>query len=154
MRCIALVLLLGLGCAPSYHRASAYRLDHAAGAHLEARATVECKARLDTLPGPPPMPAERFRTDGCSLWPDAMFTGESWQSCCVEHDIAYWCGGTVEMREKVDEMLRQCVATHYHAWMGAVMKPGVRLGGAPCVPAYWRWGYGHKYPAGYFEPAE
>lgn len=29
------------------------------------------------------------------------------------------------------------------------MKPGVWLGGAPCVPAYWRWGDGHEYPAGY-----
>jgi hypothetical protein len=37
--------------------------------------------------------------------------------------------------------------------MGAVMHPGVCVGGAPYVPAYWRWGYGHKFPKGYAEPA-
>jgi len=53
-----LALVLTLGCAPSYHRASPYRYDHAAGAHLEVRANVECKARLDALPAEPPAPPE------------------------------------------------------------------------------------------------
>ena len=147
---IGIGLVLALGCTPTYHRASRYRYDRSAAAALEARADAKCRERR----GPLPMPAEPFRTDGCSLWPDGMFTGESWQSCCVEHDIAYWCGGTRGMRRQADEALRQCVAERYHGWMGALMKPGVRVGGAPWVPAYWRWGYGHKYPAGYTDAAE
>lgn len=150
----ASAFVLVLGCAPSYHRASAVRYDPAARAHLEARASAECQVRLASLPGPPPMPTQPFRTDGCSIWPDGMFTGESWQRCCVEHDLSYWCGGSAEMRRGADEALRQCVGAEYAGWMGALMEPGVRVGGAPWVPAYFRWGYGHKYPAGYFEAEE
>ena len=83
------------------------------------------------------------------MWPDGMFTGETWQTCCVEHDIAYWCGGTPAMRVEADEELRQCVGLRYHGWMGALMKPGVRVGGVPWLPAYWRWGYGHRFPEPY-----
>ena len=38
-------------------------------------------------------PSYPFTTDGCTLWPDGF-----WQSCCVEHDMAYWCGGSAEER--------------------------------------------------------
>jgi hypothetical protein len=145
-----LPVLLGLACAPTWHRASPYRFDPAAAAALEARAAEVCRARGEPA-GPP---TEPFRTDGCSLWPDGMFTGETWQACCVEHDIAYWCGGTRAMRLEADRALAACVGERYRPWMGAVMKPGVRLGGGPAVPAYFRWGYGHPYPAGYSEAPE
>jgi len=138
-------ILAALGCAPDYHTAAAYRFDPLAAAKLEERAARECAERGE----PAGRPTESFRTDGCSMWPDGMFTGESWQSCCVEHDIAYWCGGTEAMREKADAELKRCVGDRYRDWMGALMKPGVRLGGAPWIPAYWRWGYGHEFPAGY-----
>jgi hypothetical protein len=147
-------LLFVLACAPTYHTAEVVRYDLATRAQLEARAQAECAARLAPLAGPPAPPSEPFRTDGCSWWPDAMFTGDGWQGCCIEHDLAYWCGGTAQMRRDADEALRQCVAKDYAGWVGAVMKPGVRLGGAPWVPAYFRWGYGHPYPAGYFEAAK
>jgi hypothetical protein len=72
----------------------------------------------------------------------------------VEHDIAYWCGGTKAMRMEADEKLETCVGDRYHDWMGALMKPGVCIGGTPYIPAYWRWGYGHEFPAGYSESRE
>lgn len=140
-----IVLLAALGCAPTYHTAAPYRFDHVAAARLEERAKRECAERG----WPAGEPTEPFRTDACSLWPDGTFTGETWQSCCVTHDIAYWCGGTKQMRKDADEELKQCVGDRYRTWMGALMKPGVRIGGPPWVPAYWRWGYGHKYPSGY-----
>jgi hypothetical protein len=139
--------VLVLGCAPTYHRAGPYRFDHVAASALEERAAEECRARGE----PAGRPTEPFRTDGCSMWLDGWFTGETWQACCVEHDIAYWCGGTKAMRHEADEKLRVCVGDRFHDWMGAVMKPGVRVGGGPHIPAYWRWGYGHKFPAGYAE---
>ena len=138
-------VLVALGCAATYHTAEPYRFDRPAAEELERRATRECAARG----WPAGRPTEPFRTDGCSMWPDAMFTGESWQACCVTHDIAYWCGGTCTMRKAADEELERCVGDHYQTWMGALMKPGVRVGGPPWIPAYWRWGYGHEYPAGY-----
>src|SRR5262245_2198122 len=140
--------LLALACAPTHHRASLYRFDPGAAAELEERAARECRARGE----PAGHPTEPFRTDGCSLWPDGMFTGETWQACCVTHDIAYWCGGSAAMRSAADEALAQCVGERYHGWMGALMKRGVRVGGSPRVPAYWRWGYGHEFPSGYSEP--
>jgi hypothetical protein len=140
--------LIALGCAPTYHRASPYRFNDLAAAALEKHAAEECRLRGEPA-GPP---TEPFRTDGCSIWPDGAFTGETWQACCVEHDVAYWCGGTQAMRAEADEKLKECVGDRYHDWMGALMKPGVRIGGAPYIPAYWRWGYGHKFPAGYSDP--
>lgn len=141
-------LLAALGCAPTYHTADPYRFDPVAAAQLQERAARYCAERGE----PAGRPTEPFRTDGCSMWFDAMVTGESWQDCCVEHDIAYWCGGTKAMRREADAELERCVAGHYRRWMGALMEPGVRVGGAPWVPAYWRWGYGHEYPAGYSGP--
>lgn len=54
------------------------------------------------------------------------------------------------MRAEADEQLERCVAETYGSWMGKAMKCGVRVGGHPWVPAYWRWGYGHAYPAPYY----
>jgi len=84
------------------------------------------------------------------MFPDGALTGTTWQECCVEHDIVYWCGGTPEMRVEADLQLKSCVADRYASWMGAVMRPGVGVGGHPWMPAYWRGGYGHKYPAPYY----
>ena len=142
--------LAALGCAPLYHTADPYRYDHRAAANLEQRATQACADRH----WPAGMPTEPFRTDGCSIWPDGMFTGETWQACCVAHDITYWCGGSEQDRDDADDELGRCVGEHYKRWMGALMKPGVCVGGAPWIPAYWRWGYGHAYPAGYSDATE
>jgi len=139
-------LLLALGCAPTYHRAAPYRFDAQAASELQNRASDWCREKGE----PVGRPSEPFRTDGCSMWPDGMFTGVTWQECCVEHDLAYWCGGTRQMRVEADRELQRCVAEQYGGWMGAVMRPGVLVGGHPWVPAYWRWGYGHRYPAPYY----
>jgi len=143
-------LLAALGCAPLYHKADPYRYDHVAAAKLEQRAAQECADR--SWPGG--RPTEPFRTDGCSMSPDGMFTGETWQDCCVDHDITYWCGGSRAERADADKKFGRCISERYHAWWGALMQVGVCVGGAPWIPAYWRWGYGHKYPAGYTDPEE
>ena len=85
-------------------------------------------------------------TDSSSL-PDG-----SWVSCCVEHDIPYWCGGTRDERRAADARFRQCVADADHPWLAAWMEWGVRVGGHPWIPAGWRWGFGHPYPEGYGAP--
>ena len=82
-----------------------------------------------------------FVTDGCSMWPDG-----TWRTCCVAHDVEYWCGGVALNRRDADRALRRCVAERSgptHAWFVYL---GVRLGGHHLWPFGWRWGYGHDWP--------
>jgi hypothetical protein len=82
------------------------------------------------------------------MWPD-----RSWVQCCVEHDIAYWCGGSAEDRRRADAALRQCVTEKSSACMGTMMYLGVRPGGIPWSPFPWRWAYGWDGIHGYDRPA-
>ncbi len=101
------------------------------------------------------------------LWPAfTEYFGDQppWVGCCIEHDRAYWLGlGGFEGRLAADQSLRACVhetgerlkeelsaewsqpperveATFLLA--GELMYSAVRLGGGPCTPLPWRWGYG------------
>lgn len=89
-----------------------------------------------------------------------------YEQCCVEHDRAYWQGETAQgfaKRLAADNRLQQCVAdygkTHRQEFaaefhlspaviegnfriVAALMYRAVRLGGLPCTPFPWRWGYG------------
>jgi len=99
-----------------------------------------------------------FSSDGCSLFPDSSLISESdWCSCCFEHDLSYWRGGTAAEREKADSVLRDCVAgkTGNDA-LGMMMYEGVRLGGSPHFYSWYRWGYGWGYERKYqaLSPAE
>lgn len=134
---------LAASCAPTYHTPPAYRYDRSRAAALEARAENECRAAV----GAAGVPKRRFVTDGCTGWPDGWWTGRSWQECCISHDIAYWCGGPSERRLVADRALNDCVDRAYSGWMGSVMWTGTRALGGRSVPAHWRWGYGHDYPA-------
>ena len=139
----ALALALGLAsvcCSgPEHHTVPPYRDDPAQAAQLEQRAADACAAAGH--PGGPP--ARRFVTDGCSAFPDG-----DWAACCVEHDLPYWCGGTRTERAAADEALQICV-TERSGLLARAMQLGVRVGGHPLWPSYWRWGYGRPWPAGY-----
>ena len=98
-----------------------------------------------------------FTSDGCSAFPDGTFEQkELWLSCCTEHDIAYWKGGTYEQRLAADQELQQCVEKVGEPQIAALMMAGVRVGGTPYLPTSFRWGYGWPYPKWYGEltPAE
>lgn len=92
-----------------------------------------------------------FRSDGCSLFPDGTFRDKNlWLSCCEEHDVAYWRGGTREEREQADLRLRDCIlAKTGDAALADLVFEGVRGGGAPVFPTWYRWGYGWPYGRGY-----
>lgn len=96
-------------------------------------------------------PLKDFTSDGCSLFPDGDFKDRTlWCDCCLEHDVAYWRGGTAEERLAADEQLRRCVydKTHNEA-LADMMFAGVRLGGGPVFPTWYRWGYGWNYGRSY-----
>lgn len=92
-----------------------------------------------------------FTSDGCSLFPDrAESLGKEWCHCCLEHDVAYWQGGTRTQRQQADQRLKTCVleSTGSEA-LARVMYEGVRSGGGPQFPTWYRWGYGWKPNRGY-----
>lgn len=125
----ALLLLAGVAaCTPTRFRLEPYRDDPAQAALLQGLAAGRCDRR-------PPHP---FTTDGCSMAPDADMA-----FCCVDHDIAYWCGGSPEERLAADRRLAACVREHEHSpAFAALVQATVRVGGAPWLPLPWRWGYG------------
>ena len=45
----------------------------------------------------PEMPAD-FKSDGCTFFPD-----RDYRDCCVEHDKAYYFGGTLKDRRAADD---------------------------------------------------
>ena len=88
-----------------------------------------------------PLPPTPFTSDGCSLW----FDGD-WVECCVQHDLAYWRGGTSKERQEADRALEQCVAKRPHTVMAPIMYAAVRAFGVWWLPTCFRWGYGWDYP--------
>jgi hypothetical protein len=92
-----------------------------------------------------------FTSDGCSLFPDSsLINADDWCECCLEHDIAYWRGGTEAERLAADEALRDCVLQQTgDAQLAEAMYLGVRMGGSPYFKNWYRWGYGWNYQRKY-----
>ena len=91
-----------------------------------------------------------FESDGCSVFPDGTVEQkELWLDCCVEHDFAYWKGGTYNDRVGADQRLKECVAAVGQPEIAELMLAGVRVGGSPYFPTKFRWGYGWPYFRGY-----
>lgn len=50
-----------------------------------------------------------FTSDGCSLFPDSsLINRDDWCTCCFEHDLVYWRGGSFEEREAAEAGTRRC----------------------------------------------
>ena len=91
-----------------------------------------------------------FTSDGCSLFPDGTYAQQSlWMECCIRHDIAYWQGGTQAQRLAADQALEACVSQVGEPEIARLMLAGVRIGGSPYFPTWYRWGYGWPYQRGY-----
>ncbi len=92
-----------------------------------------------------------FKSDGCSLFVDGTFKDrELWKDCCLEHDVAYWQGGTAAERKAADIKFRHCILkkTGDEA-LSRAMYEAVRAGGGPYFPTWYRWGYGWPLGRGY-----
>lgn len=85
-----------------------------------------------------------FTSDGCSMSPDGVFVfiKTEFVPCCVQHDVAYWQGGTAQEKLTADQNLRTCIAEKGNRFVAAVYYRGVRLGGLPSLPTGYHWGYG------------
>jgi len=85
------------------------------------------------------------------MFPDrSLINEDDWCECCFEHDVAYWQGGTKEDRDAADERFKNCILKKTgDEFLAELMFIGVRLGGSPFLPAWYRWGYGWNYLRGY-----
>jgi hypothetical protein len=93
-----------------------------------------------------------FTTDGCSMFPEGTEKQKDlWLTCCINHDLDYWKGGTSEERLRADQELKACVAQTGEPEIARLMLAGVRVGGTPYVPTKFRWGYGWPWFRGYGE---
>ena len=108
-------------------------------------------AVLSTGCGKSPNTLNDFSSDGCSLFPDhSLINSDNWCECCLEHDIAYWQGGTEEQRLEADKQLRDCVLQKTgNQALADAMYQGVRFGGSPYFYNWYRWGYGWSYERKY-----
>ncbi|MDQ6961987.1 MAG: hypothetical protein Q9M28_05595 [Mariprofundaceae bacterium] len=98
----------------------------------------------------PAAPLQPFQSDGCSLFPDGSWSKpEAWSHCCLNHDLAYWQGGTAPQRQQADEELATCVQQAGFPVTATMMHMGVRIGGSPFLPTWYRWGYGWSYGRAY-----
>lgn len=83
------------------------------------------------------------KSDGCTIIskPYQWLTGKElpFRHCCLEHDRAYWYGGTKELRKKTDRQLRECVAATGFPIFAWIMWVFVRIGGSPRLPTPYRW---------------
>ena len=88
--------------------------------------------------------AAEFRSDGCTFFRDGDY-----RNCCVEHDRAYFAGGTMRQRHKADLALYRCVAANgggRRKMLAGMMWIGARVGGLPLFPTPFRWGFGRRWP--------
>ncbi len=83
------------------------------------------------------------KSDGCTVIsiPYNWLTGKPllFRECCIEHDRAYWYGGTRSERKAADAALRDCVAGHDHKILAWIMWIGVRIFGSPRSLLPFRW---------------
>ena len=62
----------------------------------------------------------------------------------------YWKGGTVEERDAADLKFRACILKKTgNEVLAKLMYEGVRAGGSPYFPTWYRWGYGWPKGRGY-----
>jgi len=103
--------------------------------------SITAFAQIDSRLTTETMPAD-FVSDGCSLFPDSNYA-----DCCVEHDKAYYFGGTSKERRAADKKLYKCVAAKkgfHHKIIAPIMWLGVRIWGVSWLPTPFRWGFGRK----------
>ena len=95
-----------------------------------------------------------FKSDGCSggvsrLWRLRLGGPPPWEGCCLDHDRAYWRGGTARERWRADAALHACVVANGHPGWALTMWLAVRFFGHPYWPFSWRWNFGHDWPTQY-----
>lgn len=92
-----------------------------------------------------------FTSDGCSMSPDGVVVlfSTAYVPCCVEHDVAYWQGGTKLDKLTADLKLKSCIKSRSNSFVAEIYYRGVRMGGGASLPTSYHWGYGWEKNRGY-----
>ncbi|WP_413578006.1 helicase [Bdellovibrio sp. HCB290] len=91
-----------------------------------------------------------FTSDGCSMSPNGPRDNPyAFLECCVQHDYAYWQGGTLAQKEQADLSFNACITEHSNETVGNIYYRAVSLGGGPQFNTPFRWGYGWNRHRGY-----
>lgn len=88
-----------------------------------------------------------FETDGCTMFIDGTSKEPGlWRNCCVEHDLRYWFGGSVEDMDATDLRLKSCVNKIAGPTWANLIYTGVRTGHHSPVKnkTQWNWGWTQK----------
>lgn len=94
-----------------------------------------------------------FVSDGCTMAPDGTpARPRLWRSCCEEHDLRFWGGGTNSQRHQSDKALKACVEEKAGKKIAAIFFRGVQLGSkSPWKLPSKKWGNAWYSRAGYRE---
>lgn len=92
-----------------------------------------------------------FQSDGCTGWIDS-FVGKDYTSCCLDHDIRYWIGGTKKEKLETDLALRKCVNKIAGHPMGELMFVFVWMWGKLDSTDVTRWANGWKFLRQKYQP--
>jgi hypothetical protein len=85
----------------------------------------------------------KFKTDYCTGFPEGTFFRRNlWKSCCYDHDLRYWFGGTKQDEKTADIVLKQCVSKKAGSFYGNIMYYGVRTGHYSPIKHRFKWGWG------------
>ena len=71
-----------------------------------------------------------------------------WKSCCFDHDLRYWFGGSSADMLKADIKLRSCVTQKAGSFYGNLMYYGVRAGHFSPVKNERKWSWGWNFERG------
>lgn len=87
-----------------------------------------------------------FFSDGCPHILGALSypKEDQWKLCCIEHDKAYWKGGSLEERQKADSDLHACITERGSPDAARLIHYSVRS--AQKNPQSLPWGYGWILP--------
>lgn len=91
----------------------------------DTTAEVRALAVRSTLEARKTIPPRDFKFDGCTLFPEHIL-GLNLTRACLDHDIAYWAGGTAEERAAADQAFKTAVAAAGKA--GTIVAPLVYFG--------------------------
>lgn len=87
-----------------------------------------------------------FSSDGCPLVAENISYPheDQWRLCCIEHDKAYWKGGSQEQRQKADSDLQACITERGSPEAARLVYYSIRSPqkGNSTLP----WGYGWMIP--------
>lgn len=71
-----------------------------------------------------------FSTDFCTAYPEGTRSRpDLWKHCCIEHDLYFWAGGSLEERKKADLNLKSCVEKTGETEQARLIYLAVSIGG-------------------------